>query len=130
MLHKTFFKSPLIFDQKYRSMLKFSGDIHGSYKKYSTKFLFQEYTFPPGASYTYFQLQYIDSRHYRRTTSISGSVTQYTLRWLRFEEVYNISIRAYFRYSGCYSSIYGEYSNNVTARTVETGDYHNTDCQN
>ena len=90
-------------------------------------FSIQRYTFPPGAYYTGFQLQYTDSDGYTQTTSTysygPSSLTQYTLNRLRFEEEYYISVRAFFQFSGsCYSYIYSGYSNNVTAITMETGD--------
>ena len=58
--------------------------------------------------------------YYTRT-----NINQYTLNYLQLEEEYEISVRAYFDFSGCYSNIYGAYSDNVTATTMETGDFHN-----
>ena len=60
-------------------------------------------------------------------TAISGSLTEYTLTNLQFEQEYSISIRARVRYQYCraynyYGSyLYGDYSNKVSARTVESG---------
>ena len=51
----------------------------------------------------------------------SGSQTQYTLRYLGFEQEYNISIRARMWFNYCYTYIYGDYSDEVTAVTMETG---------
>lgn len=47
----------------------------------------------------------------------------FTLRSLSLGETYNISVRAYIRFSGfgCYSSIYGVYSDSLRVTTVETG---------
>ena len=61
-------------------------------------------------------------------TAISGSLTEYTLTNLQFEREYSISIRArvgysriYYYYYYCSSYLYGDYSNEVSARTVESG---------
>ena len=63
-------------------------------------------------------------------TGVSGSLTEYTLINLQFERVYSISIRARVRYSRIYyyycSFLYGDYSNEVRARTVESG--KDVDC--
>lgn len=98
---------------------------HLSYCGYIS-FIIQRYTFPPGASYTGFQLQYTDSDGYTQTASTysygPSSLTQYTLNWLQFGEEYYISVHAFFQFSGsCYSYIYSGYSNNVSAITMETG---------
>ena len=91
-------------------------------------FAIQEYTFPPGAYYTGYELRYTDSYGYTQTIFTSSYysshiATQYTLTWLQFGEEYEISVRAFFQFSGsCYSYVYSPYSNNVTAITMETGD--------
>ena len=71
-------------------------------------------------------VRYEDSHGYSSTSYVYpryySPQTQYMLRWLSFGEVYNISVRAQFRpSSGCYTYLYGEYSDAITVETIETG---------
>ena len=82
----------------------------------------QRHSFPRGASTTRLQLRYQrQGLSFGSTLTLSGSSTQYTLRGLQFDAQYNISIRPYMTYRYCYTNIYGDYSNQVSAITVETG---------
>ena len=83
-------------------------------------------------SYFGFQIRYTDSNGYTQTASTYSyytrtNINRYTLNYLQLEEEYEISVRAYFEFSGCYSYIYSAYSDNVTATTMETGDFHDID---
>ena len=84
---------------------------------------FQQHSFPRGISTARFQLQYrAQGSSYSSTIYIYTSTqTQYTLSNLQFDQQYNISIRAQMRFHSCYSYIYGEYSNEVSVTTMETG---------
>ena len=67
-----------------------------------------------------------DSRGYRNEFTIyynyGATRNQYTYERLTLGVVYNISVRARIRpISGCYSYIYGEYSDSIFVETVETG---------
>lgn len=64
-----------------------------------------------------------DGSSYSRTACCSSAI-EYTLTGLDFEQEYNISIRADIGYSYCYASMYGEYSNTITVRTMETGQHN------
>ena len=81
----------------------------------------QQESFPRGTSVSQLQILYKKERSSRYINIGSPSQTQYTLRNLGFEEKYNISIRTVMQFSYCYSYIYGEYSDEVTAVTMETG---------
>ena len=90
----------------------------------------QPYSLPSGFSDLSYIVRYEDSQGYANTIYVYtgyyyySSQTQYTLRGLSLGEVYNVSVRARFSLSyGCYSYLYGEYSNAVTVETVETGNY-------
>ena len=86
--------------------------------------LFQLYEFPPSVYTNRLQLRYVSSSGYARSRTIYGSrTTSYTLTGLSFGETYNISLRAQVRFSNCYSYLYGEYSEEVSALTIETGKY-------
>ena len=85
--------------------------------------LFQAYTFPRGVSTSYFDVFYSNRPGvWSSVNSISGSLTEYTLNNLVFEQNYNITIRPKVTYSACrYSSILGRYSPQVNATTMESG---------
>ena len=91
---------------------------------HATYCTFQRHSFPRGRSSSNLQLRYT----YRSrgsllssTVTLSSTQTQYTLTNLRFDQQYNISVRARMTYSYCYTYIYGEYSNEVSVTTMETG---------
>ena len=92
----------------------------------------QRYTsFPRGASSNQLEVAYGYNSGVRRVTAVSGSLTEYTLTNLEFEREYSISIRARVRYSRnyyyyCSSYLYGDYSSEVRARTMESG--KDVDC--
>ena len=88
---------------------------------------FQGYDFPFGSRYSYgnrYELQWVTSRGYRRSTTITSYSTRYTLSRLTFGETYNISIRARTRHSSCYTNLYGDYSDVISVTIVETGNYY------
>ena len=80
----------------------------------------QRYSLPRGVSTSYYTLLYKGGGR-SRSTSISTSRTTYTLRNLEFEQTYNISIRVRMRFRYCGSYLYGEYSDEISITTVETG---------
>ena len=89
-------------------------------------YIIQEHSFPRGYSSAHLQLVY-KSRGVSNTLTLSRTSTEYRLRGLGFEQQYNISLRARLRYSYCYTYIYGQYSNEVSVTTMETGtSVHNT----
>ena len=72
-------------------------------------------------SYTRYRMTYkADSDSYARARSISSSYSEYTLKYLEFEENYTLSIRAELSFIYCYSYLYGDYSESVTATTKES----------
>ena len=96
-------------------------DIHGLINTFTT----QRYAaFPSGTTSSQLEIAYGYDSGVRRMTIVSGSLTEYTLTNLQFEREYSISIRArmqYYYYGYCPSYFYGDYSNEVSARTVESG---------
>ena len=59
-----------------------------------------------------------------RSIYVYSSLTEYTaftIPYLTLGEVYNVSVKPYIRFSGCYSNIYGEESEILSLETVETG---------
>ena len=70
-------------------------------------------------------VRYVTGGGIVRTRSVSSYfriVTSYTLTNLRFGEVYNITIRPEVRFPGCfYPTLDGEYSDSISAVTLETG---------
>ena len=60
-----------------------------------------------------------------RSIYVSRSLTDYTaftLNYLNIGDEYNISVKPYIRFSGCYyNNIYGEGSEVLSAETVEIG---------
>ena len=86
----------------------------------------QEHSFPRGYSSASFQLVY-KSQGVSNTLALFKTLTEYRLRGLRFEQQYNISLRARLQYRYCSAYIYGQYSNEVSITTMETGtSVHNT----
>ena len=84
--------------------------------------MLQPYTsFPRGASSTKFEIRYGYNSFSQTNRVVDGTLSQYTLTNLLFEQNYTISIRAQVYYSECYGPfLYGDYSE-VSARTVESG---------
>ena len=84
--------------------------------------MLQPYTsFPRGTSSTKFEIRYGYNSFSQTNRVIDGTLSQYTLTNLLFEQNYTISIRAQVYYSECYRSyLYGDFSE-VSARTVESG---------
>ena len=81
----------------------------------------QRYTFPRGFSTAGYSIRYTNGRIARSATIFSRFQTTYTLRNLGFEQTYNITVRARVRYRYCSSYLYGDYSNEVSIMTMETG---------
>ena len=85
--------------------------------------LFQQYIFPSGSSVNQYVLRVLDSLGHNAAWYVSSSLTEYTLHQRSLGEEYNISIRAFARFSQCYSLLHGESSDEVVVTTVETGTY-------
>ena len=83
-------------------------------------YIMQQYTFPRGVIYPRYYIRYTSEGRTRSTTT-SIYQTTYTLRNLGFEQTYNITIRARMRYTYCSSYLYGEYSDEISVTTMETG---------
>ena len=89
---------------------------------YSTMMILQPYIFPPGTRKNLLELRCISSDGFSVSINVPGDLTNYTFRWLPLGEQFNISVRARVQFSACrFSSLVGEYSNEVVATTVETG---------
>ena len=88
-------------------------------------FTTQRYTsFPSGTTSSQLEIAYGYNSEARQLITVLGSLTKYTLTNLQFDRQYSILIRArmrYYYYGYCLSYFYGDYSNEVSARTVESG---------
>ena len=96
---------------------------HHSESRYDIKKspYFQSYTFPSGTSRSQLEIWYSYILGSWQSVTVSGSLSGYTLTSLLTERQYNISVRASMRYSGCYTNIYGAFSSQISAITMETG---------
>ena len=103
-------------------MLIWSMNRINNFIIYSAVMILQPYVFPPRTRKNLLELRCISSDGFSVSINIPGDLTNYTFRWLPLGEQFNISVRARVQFSACrFSSLVGEYSNEVVATTVETG---------
>lgn len=108
----------------------FDFSLKPSYKSVSSwvtmtqRFFFypQPFSFPPSSTFSRYRISYRRPQDFfTRSTSVSSTITQTTIRFLQFGSSYNFSIRAEVRFSYCFSTLFGAYSDPVNATTMETG---------
>jgi len=89
----------------------------------------QPFSFPLIAVNSLYRIRYQHSLDvYYRTVSVSPGTTQTTVHSLQFGSSYSFSIRAEVRFSYCYQSLYGNYSDPVQTTTTESGMYSGRHC--